>query len=131
MAWGSLGRVLLQVGMVAGGAIGRAVLQAYKEAAAGRGGSGPAASKLIRRRMSPDEAKKVAVLLELPFSLVLAPLQVGVARACSSSFSQLGWPSGDDNIHRALPMLARQLAGTPSQCLLEQRQVGRDGAHGS
>merc|ERR1712048_1212819 len=42
---------------VAGGAIGRAVLQAYREAAAGRAGA--AAAKGARRRMSIEEAKQV------------------------------------------------------------------------
>ena len=44
--------------MVAGGAIGRAVLEAYKEAAAGRGAAAAAAQKVARRRMSLDEAVK-------------------------------------------------------------------------
>eukprot|EP00439_Symbiodinium_sp_Y106_P059038 s2768_g8.t1 len=59
MAFGPFVRILARIGMVAGGAIGRAVLEAYKEAAAGRGAAAAAAQKIARRRMSLDEAKKV------------------------------------------------------------------------
>ncbi|CAE8643939.1 unnamed protein product [Polarella glacialis] len=59
MAFGPFVRILAQVTMVAGGAIGRAAMEAYKEAAAGRGAAAAAAQKLARRRMSLDEARKV------------------------------------------------------------------------
>mmetsp|Transcript_73405 Transcript_73405/g.203834 ORF Transcript_73405/g.203834 Transcript_73405/m.203834 type:complete len:121 (-) Transcript_73405:131-493(-) len=59
MAMGPLVRVLAQVVVVAGGAIGRAAMEAYREAAAGRGGAAAAASKVVRRQMSGDEARKV------------------------------------------------------------------------
>jgi len=61
MALGPLARVLAQFAVVAGGAIGRAVLEAYKEAAAGRGGgaAGAAARKFARRRMTIDEARNI------------------------------------------------------------------------
>eukprot|EP00927_Polykrikos_kofoidii_P013615 TRINITY_DN15918_c0_g1_i1.p1 TRINITY_DN15918_c0_g1~~TRINITY_DN15918_c0_g1_i1.p1 ORF type:complete len:123 (-),score=27.92 TRINITY_DN15918_c0_g1_i1:195-563(-) len=58
MALGPFARILAQVAIVAGGAIGRAALSAYKEAAAGRGGAG-AAARAVRRQMSSDEARKV------------------------------------------------------------------------
>eukprot|EP00930_Biecheleria_cincta_P080489 TRINITY_DN68779_c0_g1_i1.p1 TRINITY_DN68779_c0_g1~~TRINITY_DN68779_c0_g1_i1.p1 ORF type:complete len:137 (+),score=34.76 TRINITY_DN68779_c0_g1_i1:28-411(+) len=59
MALGPFARVIAQVAMVAGGAVGRAVMEAYKEAAAGRGAAAAAAQKMARRRMSLDEARKV------------------------------------------------------------------------
>ncbi|CAJ1344912.1 unnamed protein product [Effrenium voratum] len=59
MAFGPFVRIMAQITMVAGGAIGRAVLEAYKEAAAGRGPAAAAAKQMSRRRMSLDEAKKV------------------------------------------------------------------------
>mmetsp|Transcript_19506 Transcript_19506/g.44371 ORF Transcript_19506/g.44371 Transcript_19506/m.44371 type:complete len:112 (-) Transcript_19506:88-423(-) len=61
MALGPFARVIAQFAVVAGGAIGRAVLEAYKEAAAGRGGgaAGAAARKLGRRRMTIDEARNI------------------------------------------------------------------------
>mmetsp|Transcript_96208 Transcript_96208/g.200973 ORF Transcript_96208/g.200973 Transcript_96208/m.200973 type:complete len:130 (+) Transcript_96208:223-612(+) len=59
MALGPLARIAVQIMMTAGGAIGRAAMEAYKEAAAGRGAAGAAASKLARRRMSLDEAKQI------------------------------------------------------------------------
>eukprot|EP00933_Yihiella_yeosuensis_P020291 TRINITY_DN16295_c0_g1_i5.p2 TRINITY_DN16295_c0_g1~~TRINITY_DN16295_c0_g1_i5.p2 ORF type:complete len:155 (-),score=46.51 TRINITY_DN16295_c0_g1_i5:203-619(-) len=59
MAFGPFVRILVQVGMVAGNTIGRAVMEAYKEAAAGRGAAAAAAQKIARRRMSLDEARKV------------------------------------------------------------------------
>ncbi|CAK9025676.1 unnamed protein product [Durusdinium trenchii] len=60
MAFGPFVRIMAQITMVAGGAIGRAVVEAYKEAAAGRGAAAAAAQKVAaRRRMSLDEARKV------------------------------------------------------------------------
>eukprot|EP00435_Cladocopium_sp_Y103_P069621 s574_g33.t1 len=59
MALGPFVRIVAQITMVAGGAIGRAVVEAYKEAAAGRGAAAAAAQKVARRRMSLDEARKV------------------------------------------------------------------------
>mmetsp|Transcript_56569 Transcript_56569/g.106122 ORF Transcript_56569/g.106122 Transcript_56569/m.106122 type:complete len:126 (-) Transcript_56569:458-835(-) len=59
MAFGPFMRIVARIGMVAGGAIGRAVLEAYKEAAAGKGAAAAAAQKIARRRMSLDEARKV------------------------------------------------------------------------
>mmetsp|Transcript_124792 Transcript_124792/g.349576 ORF Transcript_124792/g.349576 Transcript_124792/m.349576 type:complete len:128 (-) Transcript_124792:116-499(-) len=59
MALGPFVRIIAQIAVVAGGHIGRAVAEAYKEAAAGRGAAGAAAQRIARRRMSLDEAKKV------------------------------------------------------------------------
>mmetsp|Transcript_6519 Transcript_6519/g.18290 ORF Transcript_6519/g.18290 Transcript_6519/m.18290 type:complete len:119 (-) Transcript_6519:244-600(-) len=59
MAWGPFVRVIMQVGMVAGGAIGRAVVQAYKEAAAGRAANSKVAAAVLRRNMALDEARQV------------------------------------------------------------------------
>eukprot|EP00931_Biecheleriopsis_adriatica_P081008 TRINITY_DN54359_c0_g1_i1.p1 TRINITY_DN54359_c0_g1~~TRINITY_DN54359_c0_g1_i1.p1 ORF type:complete len:141 (-),score=45.30 TRINITY_DN54359_c0_g1_i1:57-449(-) len=59
MALGPFVRIMAQIAMVAGGAIGRAAMEAYKEAAAGRGAAAAAAQKIARRRMSLDEARKV------------------------------------------------------------------------
>lgn len=56
--------------MVAGGAIGRAVLEAYKEAAAGRGAAAAAAQKVARRRMSLDEAVKAGPMVQSSFEMV-------------------------------------------------------------
>ena len=63
MALGPLARVMAQFVVVAGGAVGRAVLNAYKEAAA-RGAanstsSSSALSQAISRRMSIEEAGKI------------------------------------------------------------------------
>lgn len=59
MALGPFARVLTQVVLTAGGAIGRAVANAYKEAAV-RGAANPSAlSHAISPRMSKDEAIKI------------------------------------------------------------------------
>mmetsp|Transcript_2240 Transcript_2240/g.3866 ORF Transcript_2240/g.3866 Transcript_2240/m.3866 type:complete len:117 (+) Transcript_2240:120-470(+) len=60
MAFGPIVRILMQVGATAGVAVGRALIQAYKEAAAGRGPA--AAQRLVRKRMTADEAQKVLEL---------------------------------------------------------------------
>mmetsp|Transcript_74742 Transcript_74742/g.189732 ORF Transcript_74742/g.189732 Transcript_74742/m.189732 type:complete len:133 (-) Transcript_74742:27-425(-) len=59
MAFGPLARVAVQVLMTVGGAVGRAAMEAYKEAAAGRGAAGAAAQRIAGRRMSVDEARQV------------------------------------------------------------------------
>mmetsp|Transcript_25964 Transcript_25964/g.83793 ORF Transcript_25964/g.83793 Transcript_25964/m.83793 type:complete len:173 (+) Transcript_25964:108-626(+) len=59
MAFGPLARVAVQVMMTVGGAVGRAAMEAYKEAAAGRGAAGAAAQRIAGRRMSLDEARQV------------------------------------------------------------------------
>jgi len=60
MAAGPFARIISQVLVVAGGAIGRAVFQAYREAAA-RGAQNPNLSRAlpIRRRMLVEEARNV------------------------------------------------------------------------
>lgn len=62
MALGPLGRILAQVIVVAGSALGRAVVQAYKDAAQ-RGATMNAPSRSqplsLRPRMSSDEARKI------------------------------------------------------------------------
>lgn len=62
MALGPLGRILAQVIVVAGSALGRAVVQAYKDAAQ-RGATMSAPSRSqplsLRPRMSSDEARKI------------------------------------------------------------------------
>ncbi|CAK0878621.1 unnamed protein product, partial [Prorocentrum cordatum] len=74
MALGPFVRVIAQVAMVAGGAVGKAVLEAYREAAAGRGAAAQAAAKMAsRRRMRPDEARKV---LDLESAGALTEAQV-------------------------------------------------------
>lgn len=58
---GPFARILAQFVIVAGGAVARSVVNAYKEAAS-RGASNPAAASVkqaISRRMSPDEAAKI------------------------------------------------------------------------
>lgn len=58
---GPFARILAQVVIVAGGAIARSVVNAYKEAAS-RGASNPAAASVkqaISRRMSAEEAAKI------------------------------------------------------------------------
>ena len=58
---GPFARILAQFVIVAGGAVARSVITAYKEAAA-RGASNPAAAgvkQALSRRMSPDEAAKI------------------------------------------------------------------------
>jgi hypothetical protein len=58
---GPFARILAQVVIVAGGAVVRSIVNAYKEAAA-RGASNPAASSVkqaISRRMNPEEAAKI------------------------------------------------------------------------
>ena len=58
---GPFARILAQVVIVAGGAVVRSVVNAYKEAAS-RGAANPAASSVkqaIARRMHPDEAAKI------------------------------------------------------------------------
>ena len=60
MALGPFARVFAQFVVVAGGAVGRAVMSAYKEAAqrgAQQGGS--TLSQVISRRMSVEEATKI------------------------------------------------------------------------
>ncbi|KAL8424585.1 hypothetical protein Efla_003701 [Eimeria flavescens] len=62
MALGPLGRIVAQVVVVAGSAVGRAIVRAYKDAAQ-RGAVAGAASRSqslsIRPRMSADEARKI------------------------------------------------------------------------
>ena len=58
MAFGPLARIAAQVVMVAGGAVARAVAQAYREAAKNPEGNA-AMAQLIRRRMKIDEATKI------------------------------------------------------------------------
>jgi hypothetical protein len=58
---GPFARILAQVVIVAGGAVVRSIVTAYKEAAA-RGGSNPAAASVkqaISRRMGAEEAAKI------------------------------------------------------------------------
>lgn len=58
---GPFARILAQFVIVAGGAVARSVVNAYKEAAT-RGAANPAAASVkqaISRRMSPDEAAKI------------------------------------------------------------------------
>lgn len=58
---GPFARILAQFVIVAGGAVARSVVNAYKEAAS-RGASNPAASSVrqaISRRMSSEEAAKI------------------------------------------------------------------------
>eukprot|EP00397_Hematodinium_sp_SG-2012_P056915 GEMP01070700.1.p1 GENE.GEMP01070700.1~~GEMP01070700.1.p1 ORF type:complete len:132 (+),score=28.03 GEMP01070700.1:23-418(+) len=60
MAAGPFARIIAQVVIVAGGALGRAVFQAYREAAA-RGAQNPNINRAmaIRRRMHSDEARNI------------------------------------------------------------------------
>jgi hypothetical protein len=61
MAAGPFARILAQFVLVAGGAVVRSVMTAYKEAAS-RGASNPTAQSVktaMSRRMSPDEAAKI------------------------------------------------------------------------
>ena len=56
---GPFARILAQFVIVAGGAVARSVVNAYKEAAS-RGAANPAASSLKQAmRMRPDEAAKI------------------------------------------------------------------------
>ncbi|KAL8446013.1 hypothetical protein Emag_004865 [Eimeria magna] len=62
MALGPLGRIVAQVVVVAGSAVGRAIVRAYKDAAqrgAVSGGASRAQPLSLRPRMSPDEARKI------------------------------------------------------------------------
>merc|ERR1740121_1802493 len=61
MALGPLIQIAMRVAMVAGQAVGRAAVEAYKEAAAGRGAAAAAARKATaaRRKMTPEEASKI------------------------------------------------------------------------
>ena len=64
---GPFARILAQFVIVAGGAVMRSVVTAYKEAAA-RGATNPAAAgvkQALSRRMTPDDAAKI-LDLELP-----------------------------------------------------------------
>lgn len=79
MALGPFVRIIAQIAVVAGGHIGRAVAEAYKEAAAGRGAAGAAAQRIARRRMSLDEAKKV-----LDADAADGPAKIQVERVCGS-----------------------------------------------
>jgi hypothetical protein len=61
MAVGPFARILAQFAVVAGGAIARSVVNAYKEAAA-RGASNPASASVtqaLKRRMTADEAARI------------------------------------------------------------------------
>uniref|UniRef100_A0A7S2MUY0 Mitochondrial import inner membrane translocase subunit TIM16 n=1 Tax=Alexandrium andersonii TaxID=327968 RepID=A0A7S2MUY0_9DINO len=61
MALGPFARVIAQAAIVAGSALGKAVLEAYREAAAGRGSGAAAnaAKKFARKKMSLDEARNI------------------------------------------------------------------------
>ncbi|KAL8271313.1 hypothetical protein Esti_004752 [Eimeria stiedai] len=62
MALGPLGRIVAQVVVVAGSAVGRAMVRAYKDAAqrgVASGGASPAQPLSLRPRMTPDEARKI------------------------------------------------------------------------
>lgn len=57
-ALGPFARILAQVAVVVGSAMGRAIVQAYKEAQTS-GAAQAGAAKFVRKRMSVDEAQKV------------------------------------------------------------------------
>lgn len=58
-AAGPFARIIAQVVLVAGSAIGRAAVQAYREAAKNGQQAGGVAAMVAKRRMSIDEAQKV------------------------------------------------------------------------
>ncbi|KAL8438107.1 hypothetical protein ACSSS7_000472 [Eimeria intestinalis] len=62
MALGPLGRIVAQVVVVAGSAVGRAIVRAYKDAAQRgpvSGGASGGQPLTLRPRMTPDEARKI------------------------------------------------------------------------
>ncbi|CEL96971.1 unnamed protein product [Vitrella brassicaformis CCMP3155] len=63
MVLGPFARIIAQVGFIAGGALFRAFIQAYREAAM-RGAANPAFQQTFSRKMSLDEASKI---LEIDF----------------------------------------------------------------
>mmetsp|Transcript_54582 Transcript_54582/g.130216 ORF Transcript_54582/g.130216 Transcript_54582/m.130216 type:complete len:123 (-) Transcript_54582:70-438(-) len=111
-------RVLAQIAVTAGGHLGRAIAQAYREAAAGRTASG--APRMIRRRMSPDEAQKI---LEVDAGVDKAKIEERVAR-----LHELNQPSGD---FAGSPYLQDRFAAAQAVLLGDSAAAGAKDAKGN
>lgn len=124
MVVGPFARIIAQVGMVAGGAIGRAVVNAYRQAAS-QAAANPQARSVLFRKMHLEEARQVLDVTAAATPEEIAARAARLIEINSKSGSSMGSPYLVKKITNAELVLCE---AAEAQANAAKAKAGQEGA---